>query len=75
MEERHAQDLDLTSMYPANTGRSEVMGQRSEGMVWWWGEGKIYFEVPIRALLREVSCYDDIPPKWAKLPLGACHEG
>ena len=32
-------------------------------MVWWWGEGKTYFEVPARAL----SYWDDIPPKGAKL--------
>ena len=36
-------------------------------MVWWWGEGRTYFEVPARALLGEVSCWDDIPPKRAKL--------
>ena len=28
MEGRHAQGPYLTSMYPANTGHSEVMGQR-----------------------------------------------
>ena len=36
-------------------------------MVWWWGEGKTYFEVPARALLGEMSCWDDIPPKGEKL--------
>ena len=36
-------------------------------MIWWWGEGKTYFEVPARALLGEVSYWDDIPPKGAKL--------
>ena len=36
-------------------------------MVWQWGEGKTYFEVPARALLEEVSCCDDIPLKGAKL--------
>ena len=36
-------------------------------MVWWWGEGKTYFEVLTRALLGEVSYWDDIPLKWAKL--------
>ena len=47
-------------------------------MVCRWGEGKTYYEVPVRALLGEASCWDDIPPKRnkAKLePLGACHEG
>ena len=28
VEGRHAQGPDLTSLYPANTGYSEVMGQR-----------------------------------------------
>ena len=27
----------------------------------------MYFEIPARALLGEVSCWDDTPPKWAKL--------
>ena len=40
--------------------------------------GKTYFEVPTWALLGEVSCWDDIPPKRNKVelePLDACHEG
>ena len=28
MEGRHAQGLNLTNLYPANTGHSEVMGQK-----------------------------------------------
>ena len=36
-------------------------------MVWWWGEGKTYFEVSARAHLGEVSCWVDTPPKRAKL--------
>ena len=36
-------------------------------MFWWWGEGKSYFEVPARVLLGEVSRWDDIPLKGAKL--------
>ena len=43
MEERHVQGLDLTNLYPANTRYDEVMGQRLESMVWWWGEGKDLF--------------------------------
>ena len=35
MEGRHTQGPDLTSLYLANTGHSEVMGQRQKGMVWW----------------------------------------
>ena len=49
-----------------------------EGMVWRWGEGKTYFGVSAQALLGEMSCWDDIPPKSSKdelKPLGACHEG
>ena len=47
----------------------------------WFGggeRGKTYFEVPARALLGEVSYWDDIPPKRSKAelePLSACHEG
>ena len=40
--------------------------------------GKPIFEVPARALLGEVSCWDDIPSKRSKTklePLGACHKG
>ena len=55
--------------------RSWVRGKRA----WFGGEEreKTYFEVPARALLGEVSCWDDIPPKRSKTklePLGACHE-
>ena len=42
------------------------------------GRGKTYSEVPTLALLGEMSCWDDIPPKRSKdelKPLGACHEG
>ena len=48
-----------------DTVRSWVRGKRA-----WFGGGekrKTYFEVPTRALLGEVSCWDDIPPKGAKL--------
>ena len=47
-------------------------------MVWQWGEGKTYSEVPTQALLGEMSYWDDIPPKRSKdelESLGACHEG
>ena len=59
-----------------DTVRSYVRGKRA-----WFGSGergKTYFEVPTRALLGQVSCWDDIPPKRSKTelePLGACHEG
>ena len=38
------QGAGITSLYLANTGHGEVMGQRLEGMVWWWGEGKSLFQ-------------------------------
>ena len=78
MEVKHAQGPDITSLYPANTRGGEVMGQRWEGMVWWWREGKTYSGVSTRTLLGDTSCWDDIPPKGSKDELGllgACHEG
>ena len=42
------------------------------------GRGKTYSGVSTQALLREMSCWDDILPKRSKNklePLGACHEG
>ena len=48
-----------------DTVRSWVRGKKA-----WFGGGereKTYFEVPTRALLGEVSCWNDIPPKEAKL--------
>ena len=51
MEGRHAQGPGTTSLYPANTEHGEVGVKDSEGMVWWWGEGKkSIFEVPTQAL-------------------------
>ena len=47
-------------------------------MVWRWGKGKTYSGVLAQALLREMFCWDDIPPKGSKDelgPLGACHKG
>ena len=43
MEGRHAQGPGTTSLYPANTEHGEVGVKDSEGMVWWWGEGKNLF--------------------------------
>ena len=56
--------------------KSWVKGKR----VWFGGgeRGKTYSEVPTQALLREVSYWDDIPPKKSKAglePLGACYKG
>ena len=56
--------------------RSWVRGKKA-----WLGggeRGKTYFKVPARALLGEMSCWDDIPPKRSKAELeslGACHKG
>ena len=52
---------------------SWVRGKRA----WFSGreKGKTYFEVAARALLGEVSCWDNISPKRSKTelePLGAC---
>ena len=47
-------------------------------MVWRWREGKTYSGVSAWALLGDMSCWDDIPPKGSKDELGllgACHEG
>ena len=55
------------------------MGQRKERA--WSGGGereKSYSRVLAQALLGEMSCWDDMPPKRSKddlEPLGACHEG
>ena len=78
MEVEHAQGLNTTNLYLTNT---RVVGHElevREGMVWWWGEGKTYSRVPTQILLREMSYWDDIPPKRRNdelEPLGACHKG
>ena len=51
MEVEHAQGLSTTNLYQANIG---VVGHGSEvreGMIWRWGEGGAYFEVPAQTLL------------------------
>ena len=59
----------------------EVVGyglEVREGMVWRWGEEKIYSGIPAQALLGKMSCWNDISSKRSKdelEPLGACHEG
>ena len=66
-EVEHAQAPSTTNLYPANTG---VVGHESEvreGMVWWWGEGEAYSGVLTQALLGEMSCWDDIPPKRGRM--------
>ena len=77
-EVEHAQGLDITSLYPANTGSggSWVRCKRGHGLA--MGRGENLFWVSAQALLGEMSCWDDIPPKSSKdelKPLGACHEG
>ena len=73
----HAQGLDFTSLYPANTGgdASWVKGKRYGLVV---ERGKTYFGVPTQALLGEISYWDDILPKRSNdelEPQDACHEG
>ena len=72
------QGSGTTYLYPANTREvghgSEVRG----GVVWRWGERRAYFGVPAQALLGEMSCWDDIPPKRGKYELesqSACYRG
>ena len=58
MEGRHAQSPDLTSLYPANIGHSEVMGQRA-----WFGGGER--EKPILRFLPGLF--------WVKCPTEMTH--
>ena len=51
MEGRHVQGPDTTSLYPPNTGHSEVSGQRFRGHGLVVGRGeKSIFEVPAQVL-------------------------
>ena len=43
MEGRHAQGPGTTNLYPAIQGMVRLGVKDSEGMVWWWGEGKNLF--------------------------------
>ena len=71
-----AQTLPACTQPIQDTVRSWARGKRA-----WFGDGergKTYFKIPTWALLGEVSCQDDIPPKRSKTelePLGACHKG
>ena len=63
-------------LVPSQYRKWWVMGQRS------WSSGgereKTYSVVLAQALLGEMSCWDDMPPKRSKdelEPPGACHEG
>ena len=56
LEVEHAQGPGTTNLYLANT---RVVGYKLEvrkGMVWWWGEGKVYSRIPAHILLRVMSC-------------------
>ena len=68
-------------MYPANTGvvghGSGLRGKKGYGLAV-GRKGKAYYGVLALALLGEMSCWDDIPPKRSKAELeslGACHKG
>ena len=72
---KHAQDPGTTSLYPANIGSG---GSWVKGHGLAVGEKKNYSGVLAHALLGEMSCWDDMPPKRSKdelEPPGACHEG
>ena len=76
---KHAQDLCTTNLYPANirSGGSWVRSKRRHGLVVGRVE-KTYSRVLGQALLGEMSCWDDMPPKRSKNelePPGACHKG
>ena len=76
---KHARDPSTTSLYPANigSGGSWVRGKRGYGLAVGRGE-KTYSRVLAQALLGEMFCWDDMPPKRSKdelKPPGACHEG
>ena len=62
----HTQGLGTTYLYLANTEEVGHGLEVREGVVWRWGEGRGYFGVPTQALLGEMSCWDDIPPKRGK---------
>ena len=75
---KHAQDLGTTNLYPTNigSGGSWVRGKRGHGLA--VGREKTYFGVFARALLEEMSCWDNMPPKRSKdelEPLDACYKG
>ena len=55
MKVKQMQGLDTTNLYLANI---RVVGHGSEvkeGMVWRWGEGKVYSRVPTQTFLGEIS--------------------
>ena len=73
---KHACDPGTISLYPANTG-SGGSWVRGRGLVV-GREKKTYSGIFAQTFLREMSCWDDMPPKRSKdelEPPGACHEG
>ena len=77
---KHTRDPGTISLYPANVGSggSWVRGKKGHSLAVGRGKKKTYSGVLAQALLGEMSCWDDIPPKKSKdewEPLGACHEG
>ena len=62
----HTQGSGITYLYLANTGMMGhgSVGKRGYGLARGGGEkGEFYYGIPAQALLRETSCWDDIPPK------------
>ena len=58
-------EVSKVRIEPGVTNTEKIRKESEEDNV--PGEGKIYFEILTMALLGEVSCWDDIPPKEAKL--------
>ena len=74
----HTQGSSTTYLYPANTGEVGHGLEVRESVVQRQGECGVYFGVSTQALLGEMSCWDDIPPKRGKYKLeslSACYRG
>ena len=73
---KHARDRDTTSLYPANIG-SGGSWVKGHGLAMGEKKKKTYCGVLAHALLGEMFCWDDMPPKRSKdelEPPGACHK-
>ena len=72
------QGSSTTYLYPANTNEVGHGSEIRTGVVWRWGEGWAYFGVLAKALLGEMSYWDNISPKIGKYELeslNACYWG
>ena len=74
---KHARDPSTTSLDPANI-RSGGLWVRGHGLAVGREKKKTYSGVLTHALLGEMPCWNNMPPKKSKdelEPSGACHEG